>query len=431
LQEPDYVHSDHGEVRHLNKGLQQALFPPINEQIDLIKRGVSEIIPEDDLFRKLEKSKKKNIPLNIKLGCDPSRPDLHLGHSVVLRKLRQFQDLGHQAILIVGDFTGMIGDPSGRSKTRPALSMEETRKNGQTYFEQATKILSTSRIKMVYNSEWLAPMSFSGVIKLASKYTVARMLERDDFTQRYRAGEPISVHEFLYPLAQAMDSVAVDSDVELGGTDQKFNLLVGRDIQREFGKEPQVILTMPLLVGTDGTEKMSKSLNNYIGINDSPGEVYGKTLSVPDTLIYDYFLLTTNITSSDLSSIKKDLENSSVNPRDIKRRLARELVTLYHSADDAKAAEAEFDKIFVNKDIPDSIPIFRPTSEQLKNVTSLTAATQAVTSNTEARKLILAGGLYIDGQRVNDPNSPVPDKDEFILKVGKRKFYKIKKNNQS
>ncbi|MCX6138665.1 MAG: tyrosine--tRNA ligase, partial [Ignavibacteriales bacterium] len=276
------------------------MFPTLNEQLDIIKRGASEIIPEEELVRKIENSIKQNKPLRIKLGCDPSRPDLHLGHSVVLRKLRQFQDLGHQAILIVGDFTGMIGDPSGRSKTRPALTLEATRKNGQSYFDQATKILSKESIRIAYNSEWLAAMSFSDVIKLASKYTVARMLERDDFTIRYKAGEPISVHEFLYPLAQAMDSVAIDADVELGGTDQKFNLLVGRDVQREFGKEPQVILTMPILPGTDGVEKMSKSLDNYIGISDSPKEMYGRTLSIPDKLIYDYFLLTTDLTQKEL-----------------------------------------------------------------------------------------------------------------------------------
>ncbi len=242
--------------------MSKTLFPPVNEQMDLIKRGTSEIIPEEELQKKIEKSIANGQPLNIKLGCDPSRPDLHLGHSVVLRKLAQFQELGHQAILIIGDFTGMIGDPSGRNATRPALSLEETRENGQSYFEQASKILNHKTMKVVYNSEWLGKMSFEDVIKLASKYTVARMLERDDFTKRYKNGEPISLHEFLYPLAQAMDSVAIKSDVELGGTDQKFNLLVGRDIQREFGVEPQVILTMPLLVGTDGVEKMSKSYGN-------------------------------------------------------------------------------------------------------------------------------------------------------------------------
>ncbi|MBI4418305.1 MAG: tyrosine--tRNA ligase, partial [Ignavibacteriales bacterium] len=237
--------------------------------MDLIRRGASEIVPEDDLARKLERSIKTKKPLRVKLGCDPSRPDLHLGHSVVLRKLRQFQDLGHHAILIIGDFTGMIGDPSGKSKTRVPLTLEDTRRNGQTYFEQATKILAAQKIQMLYNSEWLGKMSFADVIVLAGRYTVARMLERDDFTGRHKAGEPIGIHEFLYPLAQAMDSVAVAADVELGGTDQKFNLLVGRDIQREYGQEPQAILTMPILPGTDGVEKMSKSLDNYIGLNDS------------------------------------------------------------------------------------------------------------------------------------------------------------------
>ena len=270
-------------------------FPPINEQMDLIKRGSFEIIPEEELLKKLENSLKENRPLNIKLGCDPSRPDLHIGHSVVLRKLSQFQQLGHQAILIIGDFTGMIGDPSGRNATRPALSLEQTRVNGESYFEQASKILERKKTKILYNSEWLGKMSFEDVIKLASKYTVARMIERDDFTKRFKANQPISVHEFLYPLAQAMDSVAINSDVELGGTDQKFNLLVGRDIQREYGKEPQVILTMPLLVGTDGVEKMSKSYNNYIGLADSPKDIFGKTLSIPDSLIFTYFELATDI----------------------------------------------------------------------------------------------------------------------------------------
>ncbi|MEO8398985.1 MAG: tyrosine--tRNA ligase, partial [Ignavibacteriaceae bacterium] len=286
-------------------------FPSINVQMDLIKRGTFEIIPEDELVKKLEKSFQKKIPLNIKLGCDPSRPDLHIGHSVVLRKLAQFQSLGHQAILIIGDFTGMIGDPSGRNATRPALSLEETRVNGKSYFEQASKILDKEKTKIVYNSEWLSKMSFEDVIKLASKYTVARMIERDDFTKRFKGGEPICVHEFLYPLAQAMDSVAIESDVELGGTDQKFNLLVGRDIQREYGKVPQVILTMPLIVGTDGVEKMSKSYNNYIGISDSPNEIFGKTLSIPDSLIYNYYELATDISNEELKEIKTKLNDES------------------------------------------------------------------------------------------------------------------------
>jgi tyrosyl-tRNA synthetase len=393
--------------------------------MDVIKRGTSEIIPEEDLVKKLERSIKTNKPLNIKLGCDPSRPDLHLGHSVVLRKLRQFQDLGHIAILIIGDFTGMIGDPSGKSKTRPSLTLEETHRNGQSYFEQAEKILSTQRVSMQYNSDWLNKMSFADVIRLASKYTVARMLERDDFTIRYKAGEPISVHEFLYPLAQAMDSVAIHSDVELGGTDQKFNLLVGRDIQREYDQEPQVILTMPILVGTDGVDKMSKSLDNYIGVSDSPKEIFGKTLSIPDKLIYQYFELVTDVPKQELAGIKASLENAQTNPRDIKRQLARTLVRMYHSQASANDAEKEFDKIFVQKSIPDNIEEFKR-SESVNIIALLTEAKLAA-SKGEARRLIDQGGVSIDDERVTDPNVLLPDKDEFILKVGKRRFLKIKR----
>ena len=394
--------------------------------MDVIKRGTSEIIPEEDLVKKLERSIKTNKPLRVKLGCDPSRPDLHLGHSVVLRKLRQFQDLGHQAILIIGDFTGMIGDPSGRSKTRPALTLEETRKNGQSYYDQATKILSAEHVRMEYNSAWLAKMNFSDVIVLAGKYTVARMLERDEFTQRYKAGEPISVHEFLYPLAQAMDSVAIESDIELGGTDQKFNLLVGRDIQREYGLEPQVILTMPLLVGTDGVEKMSKSYDNYIGISESPREIYGKTLRIPDGLIYTYFELASSVPNAELAAIKSQLGNSATNPRDIKRRLARTLVEMYHNADEAQKSEAEFDRIFVEKDVPDVIEEFKlvpGTGEQ--SIVGLIALTKLASSRSEARRLIEQGGVSIDGERVTDLNAVAPPAKEFILKVGKRKFLKI------
>lgn len=402
------------------------MFLPLNEQMDVIKRDVAEIIPEEDLSRKIDRSIKKKKPLNIKLGCDPSHPDLHLGHSVVLRKLRQFQDLGHQAILIIGDFTGIIGDPSGRSKTRPPLTLEETRKNGQTYFEQATKILSTKRITMLYNSEWLGKMSFKDVILLACKYTVARILERDDFANRYKAGDPISIHELLYPLAQAMDSVAIEADVELGGTDQKFNLLVGRDIQREYKQEPQVILTMPLLVGTDGTEKMSKSLDNHIGIAESPKEIYGKTLSIPDDLIYAYFLLTTNVPMKEVQQIKEQLENRSVNPRDLKRRLARELVTLYFNEQAARNAEEEFDKIFVQKEVPEKIEEFAIHGEDGKiPIVELLTTTRMASSNSDARRLIQQGGVSIDGQKITDVNTMIPLKKEFILKVGKRRFLKI------
>lgn len=394
--------------------------------MDLIKRGATEIIPEEDLAGKIEKSIKTKKSLNVKLGCDPSRPDLHLGHSVVLRKLRQFQMLGHQAILIIGDFTGMIGDPTGKSKTRPSLTLEETRRNGQSYFEQATKILSAQHITMLYNSEWLAKMNFADVIHLASKYTVARMLERDDFANRYKEGEPISVHEFLYPLAQAMDSVAIQSDVELGGTDQKFNLLVGRDIQREFKQEPQVILTMPLLVGTDGAEKMSKSYDNYIGISDSPKDMYGKTLSIPDSLMYTYYELTTDISNKDLAVIKKQLQGKDANPRDLKRRLARTIVELYYNPETAQKAEEEFDRIFVDKTLPDEIEEFRVKSGNGSvSIAAILVESKLASSKSDARRLIEQGGVSIDGERVSDFNAPLPSKNEFILKVGKRRFLRV------
>lgn len=398
-------------------------FPSLNDQMDLIKRGVSEIIPEADLVQKIERSIKTNKPLNVKLGCDPSRPDLHLGHSVVLRKLRQFQDLGHTAILIVGDFTGMIGDPSGKSKTRPSLTLEETRKNGESYFDQAKKVLSEKNLKMIYNSDWLGKMSFADVIKLASKYTVSQMLEREDFHMRFNKEEPISLHEFLYPLAQAMDSVAIDSDVELGGTDQKFNLLVGRAIQREFGKEAQVILTMPILPGTDGIEKMSKSLDNYIGISDSPREIFGKTLSIPDRLMYDFFVLATNIPNTELQEIRTAIENS---PRNTKRRLAKEIVTLYHSKEAAQAAEEEFDRIFVKKDLPDEIEEMNyGVKGSPVNILQLLADTKLAPSKGEARRLIEQGGITINNEKIIDPKMEIVLAEPSIIKVGKRKFLKI------
>lgn len=402
------------------------IFPPLNEQMDIIRRGTSEIIPEEELEKKLKFSIDKNIPLNIKLGCDPTRPDLHLGHAVVLRKLAQFQELGHQAILIIGDFTGMIGDPSGRNATRPPLTFEEARKNGESYFEQASKILSREKTKIVHNSDWLGKMNFQQVIELASKYTVARMLERDDFTKRYKNNTPISMHELLYPLAQAMDSVAIKSDVELGGTDQKFNLLVGRDIQREHGMEPQVILTMPLLVGTDGVEKMSKSYDNYIGIDDLPKDIYGRTLSVPDDLIYIYYELTTDVTNDELSKIKIELNDGSKNPRDLKRALARKLVEMYHSKNDAIAAEEEFDNIFIKKGIPDDIPEIKIEDASI-NILDLITKVNFAPTKSEARRLVMQGGVSIDDNKITDFKADISIEDGMILKVGKRKFIKINK----
>lgn len=402
-----------------------SIFPSINEQLDLIKRGAVEIIPEDELIKKLEKSSKENKPLNIKLGCDPTRPDLHLGHSVVLRKLAQFQSLGHQAILIIGDFTALIGDPSGRNSTRPPLSPEEIKENAKSYVEQAGKILDLDKLKIVYNSEWLGSMNFQEVIKLASKYTVARMIERDDFTKRFGKGIPISLHEFLYPLAQAMDSVAIKSDVELGGTDQKFNLLVGRDIQREYNIEPQCILTMPLLVGTDGVEKMSKSYDNYIGINDSAKEIFGRALSIPDDLIYTYYELATDISSEKLSEVKNKLE-SGENPRDIKRDLAKTIVEMYHSAEAASASEEEFDRIFVNKGLPDEIPQKEFPSGNSIGILNLIVEVGFAGSNGEARRLVQQGGVSIDNEKISDFKLEIELKNSFILKVGKRKFIEIK-----
>ncbi|MDD3559653.1 MAG: tyrosine--tRNA ligase [Melioribacteraceae bacterium] len=407
--------------------MSKTKFPSVSEQLQLIRRGASEIIPEEELERKLEKSIKENKPLNIKLGCDPTRPDLHLGHSVVLRKLAQFQHLGHQAILIIGDFTAMIGDPSGRNSTRPPLSFEEARENAKSYWEQAAKILDRSKTKILYNSDWLGNMKFEDVIKLASKYTVARMLERDDFTKRYKSGIPINIHEILYPLAQAMDSVAIKSDVELGGTDQKFNLLVGRDIQREHGMEPQVILTLPLLVGTDGTEKMSKSYNNYIGIDDTPQEIFGKCLSIPDDIIYTYYELTTDVSRIDLKTIKDQLSDGKTNPRDIKRALARKLVEMYHSKAAAEAAQSEFDKIFINKGVPDDMQEYKPDQQEM-GIIDLIVKVNFAPSNGEARRLIAQGGVTIDGEKITDFKEIVEFDKEKILKVGKRKFIKLLSN---
>ncbi len=400
------------------------VFPTLKEQLELIQRGTSEIVPLAELESKIKISIEKKKPLNIKLGCDPTRPDLHLGHSVVLRKLAQFQQLGHTAILLIGDFTAMIGDPSGRNVTRPPLSFEESRENAKSYIDQAAKILDMSRTKIVYNSEWLGKMNFEDVIRLSSKYTVARMIERDDFTKRFKGGVPISLHEFMYPLAQAQDSVAIEADVELGGTDQKFNLLVGRDIQRESGMEPQVILTMPLLVGTDGTEKMSKSYDNYIGISDSAQNMFGKTLSIPDNLIYTYYELATNVTNEELADIKAKLEDSTVNPRDIKRALARKIVEMYHSTEAAKNAEAEFDKIFINKGVPEDMPELKPSLDKL-GILALILEAGFSPSNSEARRLVQQGGVSIDGEKIADPRAEIQLTDGQVLKVGKRKFAKI------
>ncbi|MEE9573875.1 MAG: tyrosine--tRNA ligase [Candidatus Neomarinimicrobiota bacterium] len=398
-------------------------FLSIKEQINIIKQGTEEILPENELISKLERSYKSGEPLIVKLGCDPSTPDLHLGHGVVLRKMRHFQDLGHQVVLVIGDFTGMIGDPSGRNKTRPQLTIEEVKVNAQTYIEQAKVILDVNKLKVVYNSTWLDVMRFSDVVKLASKYTIARMLERDDFTKRFKAEIPISIHEFLYPLAQGMDSVELKADIELGGTDQKFNLLVGRDLQRESGQEPQVILTVPLLEGTDGVEKMSKSYGNHIALRDTPEDMYGKTLSIPDEMIEKYFLLAADAESTKLDEVKRKLADG-VNPRDLKRELARMLVEKYYDKNSAVEAENRFDQIHLKKDVPDDIPEYELKSEKLL-VDVLTDA-NLTESKGEARRLIKQNAVRINKTTINDINHMLkPETDAIEIKVGKRRFLKI------
>ena len=399
-------------------------FLPIEEQLTLIKRGVEEILPEEELVEKLEKSKQTNTPLVIKLGCDPSRPDLHIGHGVVLRKLRHFQDLGHQVVLVIGDFTAIIGDPSGRNKTRPQLSLEEAKKNAESYVKQSEAILDIDILKIVYNSTWLNTMRFSEVVHLASKYTIARMMERDDFTKRYKAEVPISIHEFLYPLAQGMDSVELKADVELGGTDQKFNLLVGRDLQREYGQEPQVIMTLPLLEGTDGVEKMSKSYGNHIGLHDIPGDMYGKALSISDDMIEKYFLLAVDADDDTMKEVRRQLDDNSVNPRDVKRWLARELVTLYYDTETAVKAQKHFDRVFINKDVPSDMEEFKLTGEiQLLDIIKNCGFIQ---SKGEGRRLIKQNAIKLDGKICGDELTALaPGCGEVVIKVGKRRFLKV------
>ena len=398
-------------------------FIHVKEQLNIIKRGTEEILPEKELVSKLVRSIESGEPMIVKLGCDPSTPDLHIGHGVVLRKMHHFQDLGHQAVLVIGDFTGMIGDPSGRNKTRPQLTIEDVKKNAKTYIEQAKVILDINKLKIVYNSTWLDAMQFSDVVKLASKYTVARMLERDDFTKRFKAEIPISIHEFLYPLAQGMDSVELKADIELGGTDQKFNLLVGRDLQRESGQEPQVIITLPLLEGTDGVEKMSKSYGNHIALRDTPEEMYGKTMSIPDEMIEKYFLLGADVDGNKLDEVKRKLANG-VNPRDLKRELARILIEKYYNKNSAVEAENRFDQIHLKKDIPNDIPKYKLKQEKL--LVDILADTNLTSSKGEARRLIKQNAVKINKITINDINYIIkPDTKEIVIKVGKRRFLKV------
>ncbi len=401
------------------------MFLPVEEQLLHLRRGAAEIIPEAELIEKLRRSRQTKTPLVVKLGCDPSRPDLHLGHAVVLRKLRQFQDLGHRAILIIGDFTGMIGDATGRSKTRPPLSLEETRMNGRTYFEQASMILNSDTVEIVYNSAWLEAMNFREVVQLASTCTVAQMLAREDFAGRYERDEPIGLHELLYPLAQAQDSVVTKADVELGGTDQKFNLLVGRSLQKTRGIASQICMLLPILEGLDGTEKMSKSLGNYVGICEPPAEMYGKVLSIPDALIYRYFELATDVDTRDLPRLALYARE---HPRDAKHDLASRIVRMYHGEAAARAARSHFERTVIEQGIPDDIVEVRPEAPD-GTIGVLALLTQAglTASNGEARRLVQQRGVAIDGQKVEDARLVVDlaARAPFVLQVGKRRFARI------
>jgi tyrosyl-tRNA synthetase len=401
-------------------------FPPVKEQMDELRRGALEIISEEELEQKLVNSAKTGKPLIVKQGFDPSAPDLHLGHAVTIRKLAQFQELGHQVVFLIGDFTGMVGDPSGKSKTRPRLTREEVIQNANTYKSQVNKILDPLKTSVRFNSEWHAPRNIYQFLELTSRFTVARMLERDDFLLRYQSGEPISILEFLYPLLQAYDSVALQADVEMGGSDQKFNLLLGRKIQGEFGQSAQVVFLMPLLVGTDGKEKMSKSLNNFVGICDPPDEMYGRIMSIPDHLIIDYFTFATNLPLSEIASYKLQLEAISVNPMVLKQCLAREIVTIYHDTDCATAAEKNFITRFREKAVPENIPdvVIHPKAQPWQ-IIDVMLECGAVSSKGEGKRLIESGAVWLDDHRISDFRQELTLTPEQILKVGKRKIYRL------
>ena len=393
----------------------------VQEALAITKRGVDELLIESEFAQKLARSEQSGTPLRIKLGLDPTAPDLHLGHTVVLNKLRQLQDLGHQVIFLIGDFTSMIGDPSGRNATRPPLTREQIEANAATYFKQASLVLDPARTEIRYNSEWCDALGARGMIQLASRYTVARMMERDDFTKRYKSGTPISVHEFLYPLMQGYDSVALKSDLELGGTDQKFNLLVGRELQKDYGQEPQCILTMPLLEGLDGVEKMSKSKNNYIGITEPANTMFGKLMSISDVMMWKYYELLSFRSLQDLAALKAEVEGGR-NPRDAKVALAQEIVARFHSQQAAEDALADF----VNRSkggIPDDVPEVAVSGAPL-GLPQLLRQTALCASSSEAMRMIDQGGVRIDGTVVSDKALQV-QAGTFVLQVGKRKFARV------
>ncbi|KJS13981.1 MAG: tyrosyl-tRNA synthetase [Peptococcaceae bacterium BRH_c8a] len=401
----------------------------VEKQMEIIKRGVVEIVPEAELVAKLERSVKTGEPLHIKLGLDPTAPDIHLGHTVVLQKIRQFQDLGHRTTIILGDFTARIGDPTGKSETRKQLTEEQVLENAKTYERQIFKVLDPARTTLTFNSKWLSPLNFAQVIELAAKYTVARMLERDDFDKRFKEGLPISVHEFFYPLMQGFDSVALRADVELGGTDQKFNLLMGRTLQREYGQEPQVALMMPIIEGTDGVQKMSKSLGNYIGIDEKAEEMYGKTMSIPDQLMVRYYELLTPVSLDEVSRIATGIQTGEVHPRDVKMRLAREIVSFYHDREAAVRAEEEFKRVFQQHDLPEDMPTFSVSADMLEDgrvwLPKLMQQAGLCSSTSEARRLIQQGAVKVNGERFADTEQKLKPEPGMVIKAGKRKFLRI------
>ena len=394
------------------------------EQFRLISHGVADLLPEDEFKRKLEKSVATNTPLIVKLGLDPTAPDIHLGHTVVLRKLKLFQDFGHKVIILIGDFTARIGDPTGKSVTRPPLTEEQVITNAKTYQEQIFKVLDPEKTEVRFNSEWLSKLDFADVLKLASKYTVARMLERDDFHKRYTEGRPISIHEIMYPLMQGYDSIALKADVEFGGTDQTFNLLMGRHLQGEEGMSEQTIITMPILEGLDGVQKMSKSLGNYIGISEAPSEMYGKAMSIPDELMMRYFMLVTDMSIEEQEQLSKDLESGAAHPRDVKMKLAHTIVRLYHGEEAANFGQDEFVRVFQKHAMPTDIPEYKVAiTEEPVFVPQLLSDAGLTASNGEARRSIKAGAFKIDGEKCNEEHIVL--KDGMVLQVGKRKFIKI------
>ena len=393
------------------------------EQIALLEKGADRIEPRTELRQKVERSVASGEPLRVKVGFDPSAPDLHLGHTVVMRKMKHFQDFGHEVWFVIGDFTGMIGDPSGRSKTRPQLTEEQIRANAETYKEQVFKILDPDRTVVAFNSEWLSALGAEGLIRLASRYTVARMLERDDFHRRFRGEQPISIHEFLYPLAQAYDSVAMKADFELGGTDQLFNLLVGRHIMREYGLEPQVALTMPLLEGLNGTEKMSKSLGNAVGVTEPPDEMFGKLMSISDELTLRYYELLTDRTPAEIAALRAGVDDGTLHPKRIKQDLAVQIVADFHSPREAEAARDRFEAVFARGTVPDEMPSFTASSP-MRMLDLLTSSGLARTRS-EGRRLLSQGAVSLDGERVHRDVAVAAPEDGAVLKIGKRRFLRV------